>query len=498
MAYYLKCKKLDITTGNKLIALLNEQEAEIYGAHPGDRISLIWNKKKKAIVEVDVSAKEVHPGQIGLFKDLWHKKDIEDGDIVEVILESRPLSIETIKKKILGKPASEKEIYAVIKDIVDGKLGEIETTYYVSSSFVKPYSNEELYFVAKAMAKTGDQFNLKIKAADKHSVGGLPGNRTTPIIVPIIASLGIYIPNTSSRAITSPAGTTDVMEVLCPVSFTLPEIRNIVKKNKGCLVWGGGLRLAPADDKIIKISRPLGLEPYDKMIVSIMAKKVATGIDYLVLDIPIGETCKVPHMKYARQIEKKFQYLAKKFNMKIKILPVAANQPVGQGIGPALEARDILRVLQQHKYRPMDLESKSARQAGALLELTGYCRAGHGYRLALKQIQNGEAWKKLNDIIVAQGGKNDLNSEEVMQEIQRYEIHAVKNGRIVFVNNRAITEICVNLGAPLDKFAGIHLHAAFGQQVKKGEKLFTMYTSNIERLKLGILAAKASAIQIIK
>lgn len=494
MAFYLKCKHLDITTGGKTIALLNEKEADLYGIHPGDRVTLIWDKKKSLTTTVDVTNREVKPGEIGLFKDIWHKKNVALGDIVEVKVESRPLSIEAINKKLLGKPVNYKEIYSVIEDVVDGRLGEVETTYYVASSFVKPYSNEELYYVAKAMAETGDQFNLKIKAVDKHSVGGLPGNRTTPIIVPIIASLGICIPNTSSRAITSPAGTADVIEVLCPVSFSLPEIRKIVKKTKTCLVWGGGLRLAPADDKIIKVSRPLGLEPYDKMIVSIMAKKVATGVDCLVLDIPVGETCKVNRLKYARQIAKKFEYLGRKFGMKIKVMINEAKEPVGQGIGPGLEARDILRVLQQHKFRPMDLEKKAVKQAGALIELMGDCRKGQGRKLALKQIKNGQAWKKMNEVIVAQGGKADWNSEEVMQEVQRYEIHASRSGRIKSVNNRHINEICMNLGAPLDKWAGIHRHVNYGDKVKKGQKLYTMYASNAERLKLGLLAGKRNII----
>jgi len=497
MSYYFRCKNFDIESG-KDIVLLNETEAENYGIHPGDKVSLIWSKKKKITATVDYSHKKVKPGEIGLFADVYEKIMVEEGDIAEVSIESRPLSIETLKKKMLGKPATYEEFYALIKDIADNKLGEVETTYYAASSFVKPYSMEELYYVARAMAETGDMFNLKIKVSDKHSVGGLAGNRITPIIVSIIASLGIYIPKTSSRAITSPAGTADTMEVLCPVSFEVEKIREIVRKNKGCLVWGGGLRLAPADDKIIKVSRPLALEPYDKMIVSIMAKKFAEGVNYLVIDMPVGDTCKVPNMLEAKKIAKKFEYLARKFNMKIKVVPTPAFEPVGRGVGPALEARDVLRVLQQHKYRPLDLESKGARLAGILLEMQKYCKPGQGKKIAMEQIKNGEAWKKMNQIIIAQGGKKDINSEEVMKEINRYEIHALKDGKITFINNKNINEVCMNLGAPIDKFAGIHTHVRYGDKVKKGDKLFTMYASSGDRLKLGILAAGKNLIFQIK
>jgi AMP phosphorylase len=498
MAYYLKCRNLDFETGGKMVVMLNEEEAENYGIHPGDRVSLIWSKKQRVVATVDVSEKNVKPGQIGLFEDVWKKKKVDDGDVVEVKLVSRPLSVETIKKKLLGKPATYEEFYALIEDIAEGRLSEVLTTYYAASGFVKPFSDTEMFYIAKAMAETGEKFNLRVKVADKHSVGGLAGNRMTPIIVPIIASLGIFIPKTSSRAITSPAGTADMMEVLCPVSFPLNDIKRIVRKHKGCLVWGGGLKMAPADDKVIKVNRPLALESYDKMIVSIMAKKVATGVDYLVLDVPVGESCKVPTMKDAKYIESKFKLLAKKFNMKVDVVATPAKQPVGRGIGPALEARDVLRVMQQHKFRPLDLENKSCKLAGRLLELKGYCRKGKGMKIAKEQIKNGQAWKKLNDILIAQGGKKDINSEEVMQEINRYEIHAKKTGKIDFVDNEAINEVCMNLGAPIDKYAGIHTHVNFGQKVKKGQKLFTMYAASDERMKLGVLASKKNKIFFVK
>ncbi len=494
MSYYLKCKHLDIETGGPLIALMNSEEATNYGINAGDRVSLTWSKKKKLTVEVDFTEKKVKPGEIGLFSDIWRKKGIEEDDIVELILESRPLSIETLKKKMLGKPATYEEIYALIKDISDDKLGKIETTYYAASSFVKPYSEEELYFVTKAMAETGEMFNLKVPVVDKHSVGGLAGNRITPIIVSIVASLGLYIPKTSSRAITSPAGTADTMEVLCPVTFEMSKIKEIIKKTNACLVWGGGLKMAPADDKIIKVSRPLAVEPYDKMVVSIMAKKVACGVDYLLIDMPVGDTCKVPNMKHAKELEAKFISIGKRFGMKVKVIATPAQESVGRGIGPALEARDLLRVVQQHKFRPLDLEEKSCVLSGHLLELKGFCKVGQGYKIAKEQVKNGQAWKKLNQIIVAQGGLDGWNSEEVMQEVERYEIHASRSGRIKSIDNKAINEVCMNLGAPIDKYAGIHTHVRFGDKIKKGDKLFTMYASSKERLKLGILASGANII----
>ena len=154
------------------------------------------------------------------------------------------------------------------------------------------------------MAEAGDMINLRASTVDKHCIGGVPGNRTTMIVVPIIASLGLYIPKTSSRAITAPSGTADTMEVLAPVSMTLDKIKQVIKKTHGCIAWGGALNMAPADDKIIKVEKPLSLETYDKMIVSIMAKHVAVGADYLLIDIPYGPTAKVHDIRTARKLAK--------------------------------------------------------------------------------------------------------------------------------------------------------------------------------------------------
>jgi len=318
------------------------------------------------------------------------------------------------------------------------------------------------------------------------------------LVIPIIASLGLLIPKTSSRAITSPAGTADTMEVLAPVNHSLKKIKEIIKKTNGCLVWGGGLSLAPADDKIIHVSRPLGLESYDKMIVSIMAKQVAMGVDYLVIDMPYGPTAKVKSLKTAKEIEKKFIWVGKKFGIKIKVVMTEALEPVGRGVGPALEARDVLRVLQQHPLRPLDLEKKAVYLAGLLLELKGFCKKGQGNKIAAEQIKSGAAWKKMNEIIVAQGGKKNIQSETLISGALRYEIHAKKTGKVVMIDNRAIDEVCMNLGAPHEKIAGMHFHVDHGDNIKKGAKLFTLYTRSQDRINLALKALENHQIVVIK
>jgi len=495
MSYYLKIRKLDIETGQSNIALLNEGEAMRYGIQPGDKIEISW-ANKKIVAEANTSQHTIRPGQIGLYRDIWDKKRIPANTIAEVNFLERAKSIQAIKKRLLGKKLEYQDFYQIFSDIARGILTRTETTYFVAAGFMHDYTDTELYYMTKAMAETGDTLKFPGIVADKHSVGGLAGNRTTMIVVPIMASLGLTIPKTSSRAITSPAGTADTMEVLCNVGFPAAQIRNIVKKVGACMVWGGGLNLAPADDKILKVSYPLSLEPYSKMLVSIMAKKVATGVTHLVIDMPVGPTTKIPNMEIAKKLERQFIFLAKKFNIKIKVVMIRTEDPVGRGVGPALEARDVLRVLQQKDNYPADLANKAIHLAGTLLELVGKAKKGHGATMAWKQLESGAAWEKMRQIIQAQGGDPDITPDEIVIGACKKYFTAKSNGKITYTNNKGINVIARILGAPADKLAGLYLNKEYDDHVKKGERLFTLYART--KAKLDLATKALQKIEIFK
>lgn len=491
MPFFLHAKKLDYSTGGReLVVVFQEDEGKILDIQPGDKVEVRW-KGNRVVASANFSRHKVQRGEIGLFKEVWQKKSLEDHHVVQVKEMARPESVKAIRKKLLGQALTYQEIYSIISDIVNNNIGTTEMTYFVASGFMRSYSNEELYFLTKAMAATGEQLKFPGKVtADKHSVGGLAGNRTTMIVIPIMASLGITIPKTSSRAITSPSGTADTMEILAQVSFSTKKIKEIVRKSHGCLVWGGSVSLAPADDKIIHISHPLSLEPYSKMVVSIMAKKVAMGVTHLVIDMPYGPTTKIPDLATARKIKKTFAYVAKRFRIKLNVQMIPAREPIGRGVGPALEARDVLLVLQQKSWRPKDLERKAVRLAGILLELIGKAKKGQGKVLARKALETGMAEKKMRQIIGLQGGNPAVDSEDIIKSARRMRIHARRSGAITFVNNRSIDEIARILGAPYDKQAGIYLHKRIGDRVTKGEKLITIYSSSDDREALAKKALK--------
>ncbi len=498
MHYYSKIKKLDIATGQSNIVLLNKEEASLYGIRAGDKVRVSW-ENKHLIAEANTTEKRVKLGETGLYKDIWEKRKIIDNTIVEIKFLEKAKSIQAIKKRLLGKKLSYKEFYQIYADISSGILTRTETTYFVASGFMREYSNKELYFMTKAMAETGEILKFPGMVVDKHSVGGLAGNRTTMIVVPIMACLGYTIPKTSSRAITSPAGTSDTVEVLANVGFNAHKIKEIVKKTNGCLVWGGGLNLAPADDKILQVSYPLSLEPYSKMLVSIMAKKVATGVTHLVIDMPVGSTTKIPNMEIAKNLENKFKYIAKKFKIKIKVIMIKTEDPIGLGIGPALEARDVLRVLQQKDNYPADLANKSIHLAGELLELTNKVKKGQGSKIAWEVLENGKAWKKMQEIIKAQGGNSNIQPDDITLGAHKKYLTAYKSGRISFTDNKVINIIARILGAPSDKLGGVYLNKEFDDRVKKGERLFTLYSSNKQKINLAVKAlGKISIFKINK
>lgn len=397
-------------------------------------------------------------------------------------------ALDAIRKKLTGKELNYREVYALMDEVAHERLGSILTTYFVAAGFTEGFSSDELFYLTKAMVETGSKLHFSGIVADKHSTGGLAGTRTTMILVPIVAAAGFIIPKNSSRAITTPAGTADTMEVLAPVTFTPPQIEKIVRKVGGCIVWGGHLGLAPADDVIIKVETPLAFESFDKIIVSIMAKKVASGATHLVLDIPVGLTLKIRHFKDAEIIAEKFRFLAKKFDIKVTVDISQALEPAGHAVGPSLEAQDVLRVLEQKPDRSFMLEAKALRLAGKLLDLCLADRSRKksdqsGEELAKEILVNGKALKKMREIIQIQGGDTNVGVDTIPLGKYHNEVPAHKRGTVTGFNNHQLTAIARILGCPSDKQAGIYLTKRLDERVDKNDILCILYSSDKWRLK---------------
>ncbi len=478
-----KVKDVDIATGDALVVLLNEQDARLLDLKHEDRIKLTYlNKKVIAVLDISQSRTRLKSREIGLFEEALAALGVKNGDIIDVELTPKPESISFIREKLHGEELTYQKIHQIIKDIVDGRLTAIEKTYFVSASYAQGLSIAEIVNLTKAIVNTGETLNFKGRVFDKHCIGGIPGNRTTMIVVPIVAAAGLTMPKTSSRAITSPAGTADTMEVLANVILPIEKLRKVVDQTNACIVWGGAMNLAPADDKIIEVEHPLSLDVEGQMLASVMAKKASVGATHVLIDIPYGKNAKCKTLPHANHLKKMFILLGNKLRMKTKVILTNGNGPIGRGIGPALEARDVLWVLQNNERAPSDLKEKSIRLAGMILETAGI---KNGLKTAQSLLESGEAWQKMRQIITAQGERPKAKPGRFVIEIK-----SQKTGKVQQISNLAIERIARAAGAPDNKGAGLYLYKRTGDAVKKGEPLYAIHTESAIKMNFAWEVAK--------
>ena len=473
----LEVKSLKLAAGRP-VAILHPHTAKLLNVHVDERI-VIQNAEDEKVISVIDTALLSKEHEIILSEEILSLLKLKEDDYVDVMPARRPVAAMYIRKKLDGCKLCRKEIDEIIKDIVDNKLTEAEIAYFVSAMYKEGMSLEETINLTESIVQHGRKLNLKSKIiADKHGIGGVAGNRTTPIITSICAAAGLIMPKTSSRAITSAGGTADVIETIARVEFTAEEMREIISKAGACIIWGGALGLAPADDKIIQVERLLHLDPQSQLIASILAKKLSVGATHIVLDIPYDKNAKV-NKKEAFELEEKFQKVAKHFNLKIKTIVNKIEEPVGNGIGPTLEMFDVIAVLQQKENRPLDLEKRSVFLAAQLLELTGKAKKGKGEKLAEEILKNKKAYDKFLQIIKAQDG--DINRLKIAKF--KTDFFSKKAGTINEINGKDIMSIVRTAGAPSDKSAGAYIYKHLRTKVKKGEKIITLYAENIEKMK---------------
>jgi AMP phosphorylase len=480
-------KNLAIRAGSFYVAILHLDDAKRLDIWPTDRVELKKGKKTiTAIIDVARDTAVVSPGTIGLYYETSQKLKARAADKIEVTPMATPQAVHYIKKKLEGEHLDYDKMKTIVSAISQNELTDTELTYFVSACYKNGLTIKEIEYLTRAMVETGDIIVPKKKPVfDKHCIGGIPGNRTTILVIPIVAAAGLCIPKTSSRAITSPAGTADTMEVMCNVTLPIEKTKKIIDKVGACIVWGGALNLAPADDTIIKVEHPMALDAEGNLIASILAKKLSVSSQIILIDIPVGKDAKITSMKKAKRLKAKFLAVGKLFKLKMKVVLTPGTEPIGNGVGPALEARDILRALTNHPKAPQDLIKKSVKMAGLLLEMGKKAKPGKGAEMALEILKSGKAYKKFVEIIKAQGEKViDPDKVPVGKYIKLF--RAEKSGIVVDIDNRKINPIARFLGAPVDKGAGIYIYKHEGNRVEKGNKLFKLFAESRRKLKDGI------------
>ncbi|MFO8052218.1 MAG: AMP phosphorylase [Thermoplasmatota archaeon] len=479
-------REIDLETGEYTI-IINRIDAKDMGLRSLDRVKVV--KDDSSIIAItELTDSVVDQGTVGLLKNGRRSLGVSEKETVRVMPVTRPESIEIIKKRLDKIELSSDEIHILTEEITNHRLSDVELSAFVTSTYMHPLTPREIKDLTMSMVKTGEIIDLDVEPIfDFHSIGGVPGNKVTLLVVPIIAAAGLFIPKTCSRAISSAGGTADILETIANVTMPGWKIKEVTELVGGTIAWGGGVNIAPADDIIIRAEYPLAIDPYSQVIASVLAKKKAVGAEYLLMDIPTGPHTKVKNMELARTYARDLMDIGEKIGIHVQCAITFGGQPVGRNIGPALECTEALQALEGNPPSSSTVE-KATSLAGILLEMGGF--TGEGKEMADDILSSGKALKKFREIIEAQGTDHpDIKSGEVPLGEFRNDIPAPARGYVSSINNKNLVKIARAAGCPHDKMSGIVLHKKNGHQVDREDILFTVYSSNEKKLKLASATA---------
>jgi thymidine phosphorylase len=471
----LRLRRVAIDTYRENVAYMH-RDCVLYRAEGFQALSKVKieadGRRILALLNVVDDKQIVAPNELGLSEQAFEQLGLKAGATVRVDHAEPPTSMDSVRRKIAGERLDLDDFLGVAKDIVSNRYSKMEMAAFLVASGQAGMDRDEVLYLTRAMVETGERLNWdEPLVVDKHCIGGIPGNRTSMLVVPIVAAHGMLIPKTSSRAITSPAGTADTMEVLAEVELAPNRLHQIVRKERGCLAWGGTANLAPVDDVLISVERPLGIDSHGQLVASILAKKMAAGSTHLLLDIPVGPTAKVRQMHEALALRKLFEFVGDRVGLNLQVIITDGSQPVGRGIGPVLEVRDVMRVLENDPEAPFDLRQKALRLAGRVIEFDPDVRGGQGYAIARDILDSGRALTKMKAIIQAQGRRRVRREPGKLVHV----IKAGKRGVVTGIDNYRVARIARLAGAPMDKGAGVDLLCKVGDKIAKDQPLYRIH-----------------------
>jgi thymidine phosphorylase len=416
--------------------------------------------------------------EIGLSEAAFRDFGRPEGTRVHAGLARPPDSVERVRRKLEGGRLARGDFDAILADVARRAYSKVELSMFVLACALRRLDAGELVDFTRAMIACGSQLDFGPgPVADKHCIGGIPGNRTTMILVPILAALGVRIPKTSSRAITSPAGTADTMGVLAEVCLDRDRIHQIVDDCGGCIVWGGALDLAPADDVLITVERPMGIDTEAQMVASILAKKRTAGASHALIDIPVGPSAKVRSRAQAERLAHAFRAVGSEVGVEVAVVETSARGPVGCGVGPRLEALDVLAVLRRQADAPVDLREKSLYLAARILEQLGAVRNAGGYRAARDALDSGAAEAKFEELLDAQG-RRALPEPAPL----RAQVLSQRDGRIREIDCFEVSQVAKLAGAPAHPAAGVRVVRRVDDVVTRDEPLFEIHAQSRAQL----------------
>ena len=469
----MRARRIQLDTHDEAVVLTRRDcpvcRSEGFQAHA--RVQIQAGNRTIIATLYQIESDWLDRGEAGLSETAWKQLGVDDQDEL-YLSHPHPLgSLGLVRGQVYGHKLKRAELKAIITDIAAHRYADVQIAMFLTAMATRGLADEELIEFTRAMIEVGERLHWPRKPiVDKHCVGGLPGNRTTPLIVAIVASCGLWMPKTSSRAITSPAGTADTMETLCPVNLDLATMRRVVEQEGGCVAWGGAVKLSPVDDILIRVARVMDLDAEDQLIASVMSKKIAAGATHLVIDLPVGRTAKIRTAQEAQHLGQRLSLVAAAFDLTTRVIITDGSQPVGRGIGPALEAMDIVAVLENQTDAPADLRHRALVLAAEILELGGAAEKGKGYPIAEHALISGKAARKFEAICQAQGGMR-----VPIRARRKFGIVAKRDGQINSFDNRRLGRVAKLAGAPAAPSAGVELHVHLGDRVVHDQPLFTIH-----------------------
>jgi thymidine phosphorylase len=485
-----RLKHLPLDTLREHVIVIHERAVESgdLGLHPLDRarvfgLDQMTGQQREITGVLNVCSDTLlEPDEIGLSEEAFRDLGLPPGAAVGASFAVAPRSVDLVRGKLRGKRLGRGDFDAILTDVAARRYSRVELSMFVLSFALEKFDLAELTDYTLAMIATGEQLNFgESIVADKHCIGGVPGNRTTMILVPILAELGLKVPKTSSRAITSPSGTGDTMAVLADVALSAERLYRVVEEVGACIAWGGALELAPADDILITVERPMEIDTEAQMVASILAKKKTAGATHVLIDIPTGASAKVKTREAAEHVGGLFKAVAERVGLRLEIVTTPVDGPIGYGIGPRLEALDVLSVLRREPGAPADLREKSLTLAGRLLEMTSVVPAARGYETARKTLDSGAALRRFERIVDAQGRRATPPEAR-----WRRNFASAQAGRIAQIDCWQISRVAKRAGAPSNASAGVKLCKNVGDTVMRGEPIFEIHGESDSQLQAAL------------
>ncbi|WMS41067.1 phosphonate metabolism protein/1,5-bisphosphokinase (PRPP-forming) PhnN [Acuticoccus sp. MNP-M23] len=419
----------------------------------------------------------VGPGEAALSAPALERLGLASGSEVTVQRARAAGSRDLLRAKVAGCTLETAEIEQIALDLVAGNYSEGETAGFLVAA-AQSLTTSEVIALTRVRAALGNALVWdRPLVVDKHSLGGVPGSRISMIAVPIAAAHGLLVPKISSRAITSAAGTADVMECAARVDLTRADMGAAIAAAGATIAWNGRISHSPLDDVMNAINRPLGIRSALLDVSSILSKKLLAGATHVVIDIPAGRGAKTETRAEAAKLATLFETVGSGVGLTVRAFVTDGSRVIGTAVGPALELIDVRAVLEGAAGASAALREKALDFAAEMLAFDPSVPVGTGRARAESLLESGAALSAFEAIVDAQGRRQTATPGPFVRTIC-----ASRSGTVAGIDGPALGALARAAGAPEDKGAGVRVIAPPGAQIVAGAPVLEVVASHQDAL----------------